>query len=184
MELDNTIYALDASTIDLCLSVFPWALFRSTKSAVKLHTLLDLRGNIPAFIHVSDGKMHDVNVLDILVPEPGAFYIMDRGYVEFERLFLLHTIGAFSIIRAKSNTRYERRYSHPVDKTTGVCCAQTVVLTGARGKRHYPQPIRRIKYYDAKTQKTFNFLTNHFAVPALTVAELYRYRWQVELFFK
>ena len=184
VELDNTIYALDASTIDLCLSVFPWALFRSTKSAVKLHTLLDLRGNIPAFIHVSDGKMHDVNVLDILVLEPGAFYIMDRGYVDFERLFLLHTIGAFFIIRAKSNTRYERRYSHPVDKTTGVCCDQTVVLTGARSKRHYPQPIRRIKYYDAKTQKTFNFLTNHFAVPALTVAELYRYRWQVELFFK
>ena len=184
VELDNTIYALDASTIDLCLSVFPWTLFRSTKSAVKLHTLLDLRGNIPAFIHVSDGKMHDVNVLDILVPEPGAFYIMDRGYVDFERLFHLHTIGAFLIIRAKSNTRYERRYSHPVDKTTGVCCDQTVVLTGARGKRHYPQPIRRIKYYDAKTQKTFNFLTNHFAVPALTVAELYRYRWQVELFFK
>ena len=128
--------------------------------------------------------MHDVNVLDILVPEPGAFYIMDRGYVDFERLFLLHTIGAFFIIRAKSNTRYERRYSHPVDKTTGVCCDQTVVLTGARGKRHYPQPIRRIKYYDAKTEKTFNFLTSHFAVPALTVAELYRYRWQVELFFK
>ena len=154
VELDNTIYALDASTVDLCLSVFPWALFRSTKSAVKLHTLLDLRGNIPAFIHVSDGKMHDVNVLDILVPEPGAFYIMDRGYVDFERLFLLHTIGAFFIIRAKSNTRYERRYSHSVDKTMGVCCAQTVVLTGVRGKRHYPQSIRRIKYYDAKTQKT------------------------------
>ena len=128
--------------------------------------------------------MHDVNVLDILVPEPGAFYIMDRGYVDFERLFLLHTVGAFFIIRAKSNTRYERRYSHPVDKTTGVHCDQTVVLTGAKGKKRYPQPVRRIKYYDANTQKTFNFLTNHFAVPALTVAELYRYRWQVELFFK
>ena len=121
--------------------------------------------------------MHDVNVLDILVPEPGAFYIMDRGYVDFERLFLLHTVGAFFIIRAKSNTRYERRYSHPVDKTTGVRCDQTVVLTGAKGKKHYPQPVRRIKYYDGNTQKTFNFLTNHFAVPALTVAELYRYRW-------
>ena len=198
LELDNTVYALDASTIDLCLSAFPWALFRSTKSAVKLHTLLDLRGNIPTFIHVSDGKMHDVNVLDILVPEPGAFYIMDRGYVDFERLFLLHTVGAFFIIRAKSNTRYERRYSHPVDKTTGVRCDQTVMLTGAKGKKRYPQPVRRIKYYDANTlveaflsgtapgcgPKTFNFLTNHFAVPALTVAELYRYRWQVELFFK
>ena len=184
LELDNTVYALDASTIDLCLSVFPWALFRSTKSAVKLHTLLDLRGNIPTFIHVSDGKMHDVNVLDILVPEPGAFYIMDRGYVDFERLFLLHTVGAFFIIRAKSNTRYERRYSHRADKTTGVRCDQTVVLTGAKGRKHYPQPLRRIKYYDAGTEKTFNFLTNHFAIPASTVAQLYRHRWQVELFFK
>ena len=159
-------------------------MFRSTKSAVKLHTLLDLRGNIPTFIHVSDGKMHDVNVLDILTPEPGAFYIMDRGYVDFERLFLLHTVGAFFIIRAKSNTRYRRRYSHPVDKTAGVRCDQTVVLTGDKGRRHYPQPLRRIKYYDEGTQKTFNFLTNHFAVAAPTVAELYRYRWQVELFFK
>ena len=184
LELDNTVYALDASTIDLCLSVFPWALFRSTKSAVKLHTLLDLRGNIPTFIHVSDGKMHDVNVLDILVPEPGAFYIMDRGYVDFERLFLLHSVGAFFIIRAKSNTRYERRYSHPVDKTTGVRCDQTVVLTGAKGCKHYPQPLRRIKYYDAGTEKTFNVLTNHFVVSAPTVAQLYRHRWQVELFFK
>ena len=128
--------------------------------------------------------MHDVNVLDILVPEPGAFYIMDRGYVDFERLFLLHTVGAFFIIRAKSNTRYERRYSHPADKTTGVRCDQTVVLTGAKGRKHYPQPLRRIKYYDAGTEKTFNFLTNHFAVSAPTVAELYRCRWQVELFFK
>ena len=176
LDLDNTVYALDASTIDLCLSVFPWALFRSTKSAVKLHTLLDLRGNIPTFIHVSDGKMHDVNVLDILTPEPGAFYIMDRGYVDFERLFLLHSIGALFIIRAKSNTRYERRYSHSIDKATGVRCDQTVVLTGAKGKKHYPQPIRRIKYYDKNMQKSLNFLTNHFAVPALTVAELYRYR--------
>ena len=166
LELDNTVYALDASTIDLCLSVFPWALFRSTKSAVKLHTLLDLRGNIPTFIHVSDGKMHDVNVLDILVPEPGAFYLMDRGYVDFERLFLLHSVGAFFIIRAKSNTRYERRYSHPVDKTSGVRCDQTVVLTGAKGRKHYPQPLRRIKYYDSGTEKTFNFLTNHVGVSA------------------
>ena len=184
LELDNTVYALDASTIDLCLSVFPWALFRSTKSAVKLHALLDLRGNIPTFIHVSDGKMHDVNVLDILAPEPGAFYIMDRGYVDFERLYLLHTVGAFFIIRAKSNTRYARQYSHSVDKTTGVRCDQTVVLTGEKGRKHYPQPLRRIKYNDADTDKTFNFLTNHFAVSAPTVAQLYRYLRQVELFFK
>ena len=198
LELDNTVYALDAGrmpTIDLCLSVFPWALFRSTKSAVKLHTLLDLRGNIPTFIHVSDGKMHDVNVLDILVPEPGAFYIMDRGYVDFERLFLLHSVGAFFIIRAKSNGRWSaaqeqealdeaREYSHPVDKTSGVRSDQTVVLTGAKGCKHYPQPLRRIKYYDAGTEKTFNVLTNHFVVSAPTVAQLYRHRWQVELFFK
>ena len=164
--------------------MFPWALFRSTKSAVKLHTLLDLRGNIPTFIHVSDGKMYDVNVLDILTPEPGALYIMDRGYVDFERLFLLHSVGAFFIIRAKSNTRYARRYSHPADKTTGVRCDQTVVLTGEKGRKHYRQPLRRIKYYDSGTGKTFNFLANHFAVSAPTVAELYRQRCQVELFFK
>ena len=184
LELDNTVYALDASTIDLCLSVFPWALFRSTKSAVKLHTLLDLRGNIPSFIHVSDGKLHDVNVLDILVPEAGAFYIMDRGYLDFERLFTLQIAGAFFIIRAKSNTKYQRRYSRPVDKTTGVRCDQTVVLTGVTTAKDYPQPLRRIRYRDAKTGKTFNFLTNNFAVPAQTVADLYRCRWQVELFFK
>ena len=184
LELDNTVYALDASTIDLCLSVFPWALFRATKSAVKLHTLLDLRGSIPSFIHVSDGKLHDVNVLDILVPEAGAFYIMDRGYLDFERLFTLQLAGAFFVIRAKSNTQYQRRYSRPVDKTTGVRCDQTVVLTGVTTARDYPQPLRRIKYHDAMTGKTFNFLTNNFAIPARTVADLYRCRWQVELFFK
>jgi IS4 transposase len=184
LDLDNTVYALDASTIDLCLSVFPWALFRSTKSAVKLHTLLDLRGNIPTFIHISDGKLHDVNVLDILLPEPGAFYIMDRGYVDFERLFALHMAGSFFVIRAKSNTKYRRRYSHPVDKTGGVRCDQTIVLTGVKSEHDYPQPLRRIKYHDAQTGKTFNFLTNNFAIPAQTVADLYRYRWQVELFFK
>jgi hypothetical protein len=184
LELDNTVYALDASTIDLCLSVFPWALFRSTKSAVKLHTLLDLRGNIPTFIHVSDGKLHDVNVLDILLPEAGAFYIMDRGYVDFKRLFTLHIAGAFFVIRAKSNTQYQRRYSRPVDKTAGVRCDQTVMLTGVTTANDYPQPLRRIKYHDEKTGKTFNFLTNNFAIPAQTIAELYRYRWQVELFFK
>ncbi len=184
LDLDNTVYALDASTIDLCLSLFPWALFRSTKSAVKLHTLLDLRGNIPTFIHISDGKLHDVNVLDILLPEPAAFYIMDRGYVDFERLFALHTAGAFFVIRAKSNTRYRRRYSKPVDRSAGLRCDQTIVLTGVNTAANYPQPLRRIKYHDEQTAKTFNFLTNNFAIPAQTVTDLYRNRWQVELFFK
>lgn len=184
LDLDNTVYALDASTIDLCLSVFPWALFKSTKSAVKLHTLLDLRGNIPTFMHISDGKMHDVNVLDILLPEAGAFYIMDRGYVDFTRLFKLNIAGAFFVIRTKSNTKYKRRYSHPVDRSKGVRCDQSIVLTGGNSATNYPQPLRRIKYYDAKISKTFNFLTNNFAIPAQTVADLYRYRWQVELFFK
>ncbi len=184
LELDNTVYALDASTIDLCLSVFPWALFRSTKSAVKLHTLLDLRGNIPTFIHISDGKLHDVNVLDILLPEPGAFYIMDRGYVDFERLFALNMAGAFFVIRAKSNIKYRRRYSHRVHRAGGVRCDQTIVLTGVNSATDYPQTLRRIKYHDVNTGKTFNFLTNNFAIPAQTVADLYRYRWQVELFFK
>lgn len=181
LELDNTVYARDASTIDLCLSVFPWALFRSTKSAVKLHTLLDLRGNIPTFIRVSDGKLHDVDVLDILLPEPGAFYIMDRGYVDFQRLFMLHMAGSFFVIRAKSNTKYRRRYSQPVDKSGGVRCDQIIVLSGVKSGHDYPQTRRRIKYYDAQTGKTFNFLTNNFAIPAQTVADLYRYRWQVEL---
>jgi Domain of unknown function (DUF4372)/Transposase DDE domain len=184
LDLDNTVYALDASTIDLCLSVFPWALFRSTKSAIKLHTLLDLRGNIPTFIHISDGKLHDVNVLDILIPEPGAFYIMDRGYVDFERLFALNQAGAFFVIRTKRNTQYKRRYSQPIDKSNGLRCDQTIVLTGIDTKSNYPQPLRRIKYHDSKTQKTFSFLTNNFVIPAQTVADLYRYRWQVELFFK
>ncbi len=184
LDLDNTIYALDASTIDLCLSVFPWALFRSTKSAVKLHTLLDLRGNIPTFIHISDGKLHDVNVLDILIPEPGAFYIMDRGYVDFKRLFALNQAGAFFVIRAKSNTQYKRQYSHTINRDNGLRCDQTIVLTGSRSKCDYPQSLRRVKYYDSKTDRTFNYLTNNFTIPAQTVADLYRYRWQVELFFK
>jgi IS4 transposase len=184
VELDNTVFALDATTIDLCLSIFSWAHFRRTKAAVKLHTLLDLRGSIPTFIHISDGKLHDVNVLDILLPEPGAFYVMDRGYMDFERLYALNTNCAFFVTRAKSNTRYRRRYSLPVDKSTGVLCDQTIVLTGVKTAVDYPQPLRRIKYHDAQTAKTFNFLTNNFVVPALTVAELYRYRWKVELFFK
>ncbi|MBN4054593.1 IS4 family transposase [Nitrospira defluvii] len=184
LELDNTVYALDATTIDLCLSVFPWAHFRKTKAAVKLHTLLDLRGNIPTFIHISDGKLQDVNVLDILLPEPGAFYVMDRGYVDFERLYALHTAGAFFVIRDKSNLKYRRRYSHEVNKCNGVLCDQTIMLTGTRTSKFYPHPLRRIKYHDAKTEKRLNFLTNNFSIPALTVADLYRYRWQVELFFK
>ena len=183
LELDNAVFALDASTIDLCLSVFPWALFRSTKSAVKLHTLLDLRGNIPTFIHISHGKIGDVKVLDMLVPEPGAFYVMDRAYIDFRRLNVLHSAGAFFVVRAKSNTKYRRRYSRPVEKSTGALCDQTIVLTGTHSKKDYPQPLRRVQYRDGKTGKTLNFLTNNFAVPAVTVADLYRHRWQVELFF-
>jgi len=184
LELDNMVYALDSSTVDLCLSVFPWALFRSTKSAIKLHTLIDLRGNIPSFIHISDGKMGDVKVLDILIPEAGAFYIMDRAYLDFSRLYLLHAAGAFFVLRAKSNTKYKRLYSRPYDKTTGVKCDQIIVLTGVNAEKDYPQTLRRIKYYDEKTKKTFNFLTNNLNIPSKTVADLYRNRWQVELFFK
>ena len=184
LDLDNTVYALDASTIDLCLSVFPWAYFRKTKAAVKLHTLLDLQGNIPTFIHISDGKLHDVNVLDIMLLEPGAFYIMDRGYLDFARLYTLACSGAFFVIRAKSNTRFRRRYSHEVDRSTGVICDQTIVLTGVKSAKDYPQPLRRVKYRDEEIQKTFNFLTNNFNVSSVTIADLYKNRWQVELFFK
>jgi hypothetical protein len=184
LDLDNTVYALDASTIDLCLSVFPWATFRQTKAAVKLHTLLDLRGNIPTFIHITDGKVHDVNVLDILIPEPGAFYIMDRGYVDFKRLYTMHNTGAFFLIRAKSNTLYKRRYSHKADTSGGVICDQAIVLTGLKTSVDYPQALRRVKYHDTATGKTFNFLTNNFTISAQTVADLYKQRWQVELFFK
>jgi hypothetical protein len=184
VELNNTVYALDATTIDLCLSVFPWAHFRSTKGAVKLHTLMDLRGNIPTFIHVSDGKLHDVNVLDLLVPEAGAFYIMDRGYTDFARLHMLGLGAAFFVIRGKSNLQCRRLYSYPVDKNTGLKCDQNVVLTGFYTAKDYPDQLRRIKYYDAETDKTFIFLTNNFSLPALTITELYKCRWQVELFFK
>jgi len=184
VELNNTVYALDATTIDLCLSVFPWAHFRRAKSAVKLHTLMDLRGNIPTFIHISDGKLHDVNVLDLLVPEAGAFYIMDRGYTDFARLYMLNLGAAFFVIRGKSNLKCRRLYSYPVDQHTGLKCDQSVLLTGFYTAKDYPDKLRRIKYYDAKTDKTFVFLTNNFSLPALTIAELYRCRWQVELFFK
>lgn len=184
VELDNTVYALDASTIDLCLSLFPWARFRKTKGAVKLHTLLNLRGNIPEFIHISDGKLHDVNVLDIMIPEAGSIYVMDRGYVDFKRLYALHRAMAFFVTRAKRNFQCKRRYSRPIDKKTGLRCDQTLVLTGVYSKKDYPETLRRIVYRDAETGKRFVFLTNNFALPALTVAQLYKARWQVELFFK
>jgi len=184
VDLKDTVYALDASTIDLCLSVFPWAPFRSTKAAIKLHTLLDLRGNIPSFLHISDGKLHDVNVLDLLLPEPGAFYIMDRGYIDFERLYQLHQAKSFFVTRAKSNLKAQRRYSHPVDRSTGLICDQTIVLTGFYSKLDFDTPLRRVRFKDPATGKRLVFLTNNFTLPAFTITELYRCRWQVELFFK
>jgi len=184
LELDNTVYALDATTIDLCLSMFPWASFRRNKGAVKLHTLLDLRGSIPTFIHISDGKLHEVNTLDILPLEAGAFYVMDRGYLDFARLYKISQACAFFVIRAKSNHKCRRVYSHPVDKATGLICDQSVILTGFYQAKDYPDKLRRVKYYDAVTDKTLVFLTNNFTLPAMTITELYRCRWQVELFFK
>jgi len=184
VDLADTVYALDATTIDLCLSVFPWAPFRTTKAAIKLHTLLDLRGNIPSFVFISDGKVHEVNILDQLTPEPGAFYLMDRGYLDFERLGRLAASGSFFVIRAKSNLKAERRYSHPVDKSTGLICDQTVVLTGFYSRQGFAAPLRRIRFKVPESGKTLIFLTNHFALPALTITQLYRQRWQIELFFK
>lgn len=184
LELKQTVYALDSTTIDLCLAVFPWARFRKHKGAVKLHTLLDLRGNIPTFIHISDGKLHDVNILDQMVFEAGSFYVMDRGYIDFARLHVLHQAQSFFVTRAKSNLQYRRVYSHPVDKTTGLRCDQTIMLTGTRPSQDYPIHLRRVKFYDAKHEKLLVFLTNNFDLPALTIADLYRCRWQVELFFK
>ena len=184
LDLSDTVYALDSTTIDLCLSVFPWAPFRNTKAAIKLHTLLDLRGNIPSFIHISHGKMHDVRVLDLVIPEPGAIYVMDRAYLDFERLSLLNQAGAFFVTRGKSNLQVKRRYSHRVDRSSGLICDQTVVLTGFYSNRAYDRPLRRIRYKNPETGKTLVFLTNNFSLPALTVTELYRSRWQVELFFK
>lgn len=184
VDLKDTVYALDATTIDLCLSVFPWAPFRSTKAAIKLHTLLDLRGNIPSFIHISDGKWHEVNLLDELIVEPGAFYVMDRGYIDFERLFRLSDAGSFFVTRAKSNLKVQRRYSHKVDKSTGLICDQTVVLTVFYSRKGFDAPLRRVKFKDPQTGKSLVFLTNNFVLPALTITQLYRLRWRIELFFK
>jgi hypothetical protein len=184
LELEQTVYALDASTIDLCLSLFPWARFRKTKGAIKLHTLLDLRGNIPTFIAITDGKVHEVNILDELIPEFGAIYVMDRGYLDFARLYAINQFPAFFVVRSKHNTRFRRIYSRPIDKSTGLRCDQTVAFTGFYSKKDYPEKLRRIKFFDAGKEKTLNFLTNNFTLPALTIAELYRYRWQIELFFK
>jgi hypothetical protein len=184
VDLKESVYALDTTTIDLCLSVFSWAPFRSSKAAIKLHTLLDLRGNIPTFIHISDGKMHEVSLLDQLLPEPGAFYIMDRGFLDFERLYRFHEAGSFFVTRGKSNLKVQRRYSHPVDRATGLICDQTVTLTGFYSRKGFEAPLRRIRFKDPQTAKTLIFLTNNLALPALTITELYRCRWQVELFFK
>ena len=184
LELANTVYALDSTTIDLCLSVFPWALFRTTKSAVKMHTLLDLKGSIPSFIHISDGKMGDVHALDLLVPEAGAIYVMDRGYIDFARLHALHRAGGFFVTRAKSNLSAHRVYSRTVDKSTGLVCDQTIALDGFYAAKDYPEQLRRVRFKDPDSGKRLVFLSNHFDLPALTVCALYKSRWQVELFFK
>jgi hypothetical protein len=184
LDLSNTVYALDSTTIDLCLSLFPWAPFRSSKAAVKMHTLLDLRGNIPSFIHVSDGKLHDVNVLDMMIPEPAAIYVMDRAYLDYERLFGLHEAGAFFVTRAKSNADLRRVYSAPSDRAQGIICDQTVALSGFYSHKHYPHHLRRIRFKDPESEKKLIFLTNLFGPPPMTICELYKARWQVELFFK
>jgi hypothetical protein len=184
LDLDATVYALDASTIDLCLSMFPWARFRKAKGAVKIHTLINLQGNIPEFILISDGKLHDVNALDYLTPAPGAYYVMDRGYLDFARLYQLDQAKAYFVTRAKKNFSFKRRYSHEVDKQTGVQCDQTIILETFYSRQGYPQPLRRIRYYDDHLDKRFVFLTNEFDLPAATIAALYKSRWQIEIFFK
>ena len=184
LELDQTVYALDSTTIDLCLTLFPWAGFRETKSAVKLHTLLDLRGSIPALVVITPGKVHDVKILDHLVMEPGSIYIIDRGYLDYARLYRFQCYSAFFVTRAKSNFGFRRLYSHPVDKTTGLKCDQTIALTGYYAQRDYPDKLRRIRYLDPEQDKLLVFLTNNFSLPALTITKLYKCRWQVELFFK
>ncbi len=184
VDLDETVYAFDSTTIDLCLALFPWARFRKHKAAVKLHTLLDLRGSIPSFIQITEGKVHDVNVLDDLIPEPGSFYILDRGYLDFERLYRLHQALAFFVIRSKSNFQFRRIYSHEIDKSTGLISDQTIMLTTFYSAQAYPDKLRRVRYFDTETNKRLSFLTNNFLLPALTIAQLYKCRWQVELFFK
>jgi transposase len=184
VELENTVYALDATTIDLCLVLFPWAYFRKNKGAIKLHTLLDLRGSIPSFIEITDGKVADVNILDILIPEAGSFYIMDRGYLDFARLHVLHQALTFFVTRAKSNLQCRRLYSRPIDKATGLRCDQTILLTGTQSAKEYPEQIRLIRFFDSKTNNRFRFLTNNFSLDALTIAQLYKSRWKIELFFK
>jgi transposase len=184
VDLDNSLYALDSTTIDLCLSLFPWAKFRKHKAAVKMHTLLDLHGNIPTFIRVTDGKVHDVNILDEILPEAGAFYVMDRGYIDFERLYVFTLSAAFFVVRTKENVLLQRRYSQPVDKSTGVRSDHTVVLTTIGSATAYPDALRRISYFDAETNNRLKFLTNNFTLPALTIAQIYKCRWQVELFFR
>lgn len=184
VDLDQSLYALDSTTIDLCLSLFPWARFRRHKAAVKMHTLLDLHGNIPTFIRVTDGKVHDVNILDEFLPEVGAFYVMDRGYIDFERLFIFTLCSAFFVVRSKENVLLQRRYSRPVDKATGLRSDHTVILTAIGSAQAYPDPLRRVTYFDAETNQRLKFLTNHFLLPALTVTQIYKCRWQVELFFK
>jgi transposase len=184
VDLAHSLYALDSTTIDLCLALFPWARFRQHKGAVKMHTLLDLHGNIPTFITITSGKVHDVNILDEILPEAGAFYVMDRGYVDFERLYIFTLSAAFFVVRTKSNVLLQRRYSHPVDKTTGVRSDHTVILTAIDSVKAYPEQLRRVSYLDVKTRKRFKFLTNNFTLPALTIAKIYKSRWQVELFFK
>jgi hypothetical protein len=184
VDLEQSLYALDSTTIDLCLSLFPWAKFRRRKAAVKMHTLLDLHGNIPTLIRVTSGDVHDVNLLDQILPEAGAFYVMDRGYIDFQRLFVFTLSSAFFVVRTKSNVLLQRRYSHPVDQSTGVRSDQTVILTSFASASVYPDALRRVSYFDAETNKRLKFLTNNFALPALTIAQIYKCRWQVELFFK
>lgn len=184
VELDQTVYALDTTTIDLCLSLFPWAKFQKRKAGIKLHTALDLRGSIPIFIKITDARVYDLCILDELIPEPGSFYIMDRGFLDFKRLYILNQFKAYFVIRARSNIKFRRIYSHPVDRTTGLRCDQTIALTGVYSPQHYPDKLRRVRFFDAKNNNHLTFLTNNFILPAYTIAQLYKCRWQIELFFK